>query len=190
MSTIEAVGAVFGFLCVALYIRQNIWSWPVGLVQISLFIVVFYKARLYSDLVLHIIYLLMQIYGWNHWLKGGEQGAELKVTSLERMRIGMWAGVSILGSLILGYLMATRTDASAPYPDAFIAVTSLVAQWLITRKKLESWLFWFVIDCVAIGVYFFKALYFATSLYCLFLVLAVTGYMTWRKCCTPALART
>jgi nicotinamide mononucleotide transporter len=184
MSTIEAVGAVFGFLCVVLYIRQNIWSWPVGLVQIALFIVVFYDARLYSDLVLHVIYLLMQVFGWYHWHKGGEQGAPLKVTRLTRTEIWLWAGSSIIGSLLAGYLMATRTDAAAPLPDAFVAVTSVVAQWLLTRKKLESWVFWFVIDLVAMGIYFYKALYFATALYALYLVLAVTGYLTWRKSCS------
>ena len=181
MSTIEAVRAVFGFLCVVLYVRQNIWAWPVGLVQIVLFIVVFYDARLYSDLVLHVIYLFMQIYGWSHWLRGGDQGASLKVTRLARSQVGVWVGVSLIGSLIAGYLMATRTSAAAPYPDAFVAVTSVVAQWLTTTKKLESWLFWIVVDLVAVGIYLYKDLYFATTLYGLFLVLGVAGYFTWGR---------
>jgi nicotinamide mononucleotide transporter len=83
--------------------------------------------------------------------------------------------------------VATHTDAAAPYPDAFVAVTSLIAQWLITRKKLESWLFWIVVDLVAIGIYFYKALYFATTLYSLFVVLGVMGYVTWRKSCSPGI---
>lgn len=189
MSTIEAVGTVFGILCVALYVRQNIWSWPTGLVQIVLFIAVFYDVRLYSDLVLHIIYLVMQVYGWRHWLKGGVGGKSLPVTRLARTETAVWVVTALAGSFLCGYLVANYTDAAAPYPDAFVAVTSLVAQWLITRKKLESWLFWIVVDLVAIGIYFYKALYFATTLYCLFVVLGVMGYFTWRKSCSPGLGR-
>jgi nicotinamide mononucleotide transporter len=181
MTTVEAIGTLLGLLCVVLYVRQNIWSWPVGLAQVLLFIIVFYEAKLYSDLVLHVIYVGMQIYGWHHWLRGGDQGASLPVTRLTRKSLGVWAAVATLGCVLWGLLMASYTDAAAPYPDAFIAATSLVAQWLITRKKLEAWWFWIAVDVAAIGVYLYKSLYFASALYLLFLGLAITGYRSWRK---------
>jgi nicotinamide mononucleotide transporter len=77
--------------------------------------------------------------------------------------------------------MATRTDASFPYPDAFTTIFSLVAQWLMSLKKLESWYFWIAVDVVAIGVYYAKGLYLTTGLYSLFLLMAVIGLLKWRR---------
>jgi nicotinamide mononucleotide transporter len=149
-------------------------------VQILLFIVVFYNARLYSDLILHVIYVALQLYGWYHWLHGGAQGTELRVSSLSRSQRRRWIAVAIAAAAAWGYLMATYTNAAAPYADAAVAATSLVAQWLITRKILESWLFWIAVDVIAIGVYLYKSLYFATGLYLVFLGMAVAGYRAWR----------
>lgn len=77
--------------------------------------------------------------------------------------------------------MANYTDAAVPYWDAFIAVMSLIAQWLLTKKKVESWYFWIAVDVVAIGVYLYKHLYFTTGLYTIFLVLAILGLFEWKK---------
>ncbi|EKD81174.1 MAG: hypothetical protein ACD_39C01929G0001, partial [uncultured bacterium] len=86
-----------------------------------------------------------------------------------------------LATVLLGWFMATRTDASFPYPDAFTTIFSLTAQWLMSLKKLESWYFWIAVDVVAIGVYYAKGLYLTTGLYSLFLVMAVIGLLKWRK---------
>ncbi len=179
-SIIEAVGTAFGIACVWLYVRQNIWSWPTGLVQILLFIFVFYEAKLYSDLILHVIYVGLQIYGWRHWLRGGERGTELHASRLRVRAVVLWCAAAGAGALAWGWAMASFTDAALPYPDAFIATTSITAQWLITRKKLESWFFWILVDCVAIAVYLAKDLYFASALYAIFLGLSIAGYRTWR----------
>lgn len=181
VTTIEAIGTIFGVICVILYTRQNILSWPAGLIQVALFIVVFYEAKLYSDLILHVIYVGLQIYGWYHWAHGGASGDALPVTRTSRSELTRWIIVGVVGSIIVGALMSNLTDAAAPYPDAAIAVVSLIAQWLITRKKLESWLFWIFVDIVAIGVYLSKDLYYLTALYVLFLALAIVGYRSWRR---------
>jgi nicotinamide mononucleotide transporter len=181
MNWIEFTGTVFGFLCVWLFIRQSIWSWPVGLIQVLLFILVFKEAKLYSDLALHVTYVGLQLYGWYYWLHGAEPGERLQVTRLGAQLLAAYAALSVAGAGILGLAMQTFTDAEAVYPDAFVASTSLVAQWLITRKKLESWIFWVVVDVVAICLYAYKGLYYATALYVLFLVLAVCGFIAWSR---------
>jgi nicotinamide mononucleotide transporter len=184
MPWIELVATVFGFLCVWLTIRQNIWCWPVGLVQVFLYCFVFFEAKLYSDFVLHVIYVVLQVYGWRHWLHGGRDAGELDVSRLSLSQAMGWVAAVAVGSAAWGHAMATWTDAALPYADALIAVASLVAQWLMARKTLESWLLWILVDVVAIGVYFTKHLYFTTALYCAFLVLAAMGYRAWRKSCT------
>ncbi len=181
MTLIETIAAVCGVLCVWLTVRQNVLCWPTGLVQVVLYIGVFYHARLYSDLILHVIYVVMQIYGWYHWLLGGQDRTELKVTVLSSSAMVGWVAIVVGATVPWGYAMATYTDAAAPYADAFIAVASLTAQWLMARKKLASWYFWVTVDLVAIGVYLSRQLVITTGLYLLFLGLAVLGYLRWKQ---------
>lgn len=181
MNGIELTATIFGVLCVGLYIRQNIWSWPTGLVQVILFVYIFYEARLYSDMLLHIIYIFLQLYGWYHWLYGGHDRTSLPITTLARISLATWVGVGLAGTVALGFTMDTFTDAALPYADAFTTVMSLIAQWLLARKKLESWGFWIAVDVVAIGVYLSRDLYFTTGLYILFLGMAMAGLLAWRR---------
>jgi nicotinamide mononucleotide transporter len=181
MAWIEVIAVVFGLLCVWLSIRQNIWCWPTGLVQVVLFLVIFYHAKLYSDLVLHGIYVLLQVYGWYSWLHGGSERRPLGVTRLPACWLAGWVVVALAGTAAWGTGMATFTDAAVPYWDAFTTVASLVAQWLLTRKRLESWYFWIAVDIVAIGVYWYKSLFLTAGLYSIFLFMAIAGFVVWRK---------
>ena len=114
MSTIELIAVICGFLCVFFTIRENIWCWPTGLVQVSLYVFVFFEAKLYSDVILHIIYIFMNIYGWYFWLYGGRQKNEAKVTTLAENWLAGTVTGSIAAMLLLGYFMTSRTDASFP----------------------------------------------------------------------------
>jgi nicotinamide mononucleotide transporter len=176
MTLIESAAVVLGLLCVWLTVRQNIWCWPTGLGQVVLYIFIFYRVKLYSDLILHVIYVVMQIYGWYHWLHGGRNRGTLSVSTLTYRARLVWPG----------YLMATFTDASVPYGDAFTTVASLIAQWLMARKRLESWLFWISVDVIAIGIYWYKGLQLTSGLYAVFLVLATVGLFAWRRSLVPA----
>lgn len=181
MNWIEAIATVFGVLAVWLVVRRHILCWPTGLVQVILYVWIFYEAKLYSDMILHVIYIFLQIYGWYNWLHGGVEKKELPVTVVRPAALGNWALLTVTGTAVWGFLMARFTDASFPYPDAFTTVASLIAQWLTTKKKLESWLFWIVVDVVAVFIYWYKGLYLTTGLYLIFLVLATMGYFAWRK---------
>jgi len=177
--TVEIFGAIFGFLSVYFTIRQNIWCWYFGLLQVTLYCFVFYTSKLYSDMILHVIYIFLQFYGWYNWKYGGSNKSTLRVTLLTHTMF--WIGLTVLVTALLGYVMQTKTDASFPYEDAFITVASLVAQYLMIKKILQSWLFWIIVDVVAIVIYAYKDLYFTTVLYVLFLVMAIIGYLEWKK---------
>jgi nicotinamide mononucleotide transporter len=180
MDTIlELFGAVFGFLAVYFTIKQNIWCWYFGLIQVILYCFVFYTAKLYSDMILHFIYIFLQVYGWYNWKYGGSNQSALRVTLVTNATF--WIGLSVVASLFLGYSMQSKTDASYPYADAFIMVASLVAQYLMIKKVVASWLFWIVVDVVGITIYCYKGLYFTTVLYVLFLIMAIIGYLEWKK---------
>ena len=207
MLILEAVAAVFGLISVYLLKRQSIWAWPTGLLSVAVAAVVFYDSFLYSDMILHVYYIGMNIYGWIHWLKGGSKDEGLPVTTMSWSRNVVWAVVTILLTLAWGWSMShldviagwvlTNVSSSIswaqawssgaapipayPYGDAFTTVASLVAMWFMARKLLENWAYWFVIDIVAISIYALKGLYLFSGQYLIFLILCIMGYWEWRR---------
>ena len=186
MTLIEVIAVLFGVACVVLTIRQHIVCWPTGLVMVVLYIWIFYQARLFSDMALQVVYIFMQVYGWVHWSRGGARDNPLPVARLSSRAKVAWGLVAVLGTVGLGYSMNRWAGAALPYWDAFTAVLSLIAQWFLARKILESWLLWITVDIVSIGIYFVKELYLTAGLYAVFLGLATIGLMTWRKEFTKA----
>jgi nicotinamide mononucleotide transporter len=181
MSVWEIIGTVLGVIGVWLMIRQNIWGWPVGLVQVAVYAWVFFVARLYSDAILQVAFFLIQAYGWWHWWRGRAPGRELPVTRLEP---AAGAGAIAAGAVLTaawGLLMHRTTDAALPWWDAFILIFSLIAQWLQARKKLENWPAWVVVNTVAIGVYWAKDLRLTAGLYAIFWLMALWGWREWRR---------
>jgi len=178
-SKIEIIASLSGFFCVFLIIKRSIWNWAFGLIQVTLFVWVFYQYKLYSDALLHIIYIGLQFYGWWNWLHHKSNQQELIVEYTSWQDVLIWSICCAIGALILGYIMATYTDASFAYADAFITCTSLIAQWLLTRRHLLNWLFWIAVDMVAITIYFQKGLYPTSVLYGTFLIMACIGQYSW-----------
>ncbi len=181
MSPIEIIATIVGLVSVYLTVKQNIWCWPTGIVMVTLYIFIFYNARLYSDMGLQVVYIFMQIYGWHHWLYGGKKRDDLPVTLLSKMSRMFWFGIVILGTFTLGFIMSTYTNADFAYQDAFTTAMSLVAQFLMAQKILESWILWVTVDIVSIGIYGLKGLYATTILYAVFLGLATFGFFEWKK---------
>jgi nicotinamide mononucleotide transporter len=185
LSNIELVAATCGFIAVALTIYRSIWCWPVGLVQVVLYISVFYDAKLYSDALLHVIYIGLQFYGWHQWRQASRSGQQdfhaVRVESLNRVGTGLALATCAALTLSIGWLMATFTDADWPFADAFIAGTSLVAQYLLAKRQLQNWYLWIVVDIVAVFVFSAKALYPTAILYGLFLIMAMTGAIVWHR---------
>jgi len=124
--------------------------------------------------------VFLNSYGWYNWYKSESDSKELIVTDSGNL-LWLWIISSIIGTMGLAFIMYTYTNASLPYPDSYIAVTSLIAQWLMAKKKLESWYFWIMTDVTAIFVYWQKELYLTTILYAFFLILAMIGYWEWRN---------
>jgi len=178
-STIEMIASLSGFICVFLLIKRSIWNWAFGLVQVSLFAWIFFQYKLYSDAALHLIYIGLQFYGWYNWLhhKDKQQALIIEYTPIKTLI--SWALVSLVATLGLGYVMSTYTDASFAYADAFTTCTSLIAQFLLTRRHLFNWLFWIVVDVVAIVIYLKKGLFPTSVLYMTFLVMSCIGLYSW-----------
>jgi nicotinamide mononucleotide transporter len=176
---IEIIAALFGLACVWLGVRRHIGCWPTGLVMVLLYIVIFYRAKLYSDMLLQVVYVFLQLYGWHAWLRGGPDSGPLVVSRLPRRQIIPWLAAGTLATGVLGGTMRLHTDASFPFIDALATVASLIAQWLMGRKVLESWLVWIFVDIVSVGLYLAKELYPTAALYAVFLAMAAWGWFEW-----------
>jgi nicotinamide mononucleotide transporter len=182
MSLIEIFGLITGALAVWLLIKQNIWTWPVGIAYIAASLYIFYSARLYADFAVHIFYLIMSFYGWYYWLKGGNRAeSTLPVSRENNQTLLILLAVCAIVVFISGTLFATYTDADLPYWDNTTSILSLLAMWLQSRKKLESWALWLLIDILAVGIYFYKEIYFYSFLYTLYIGMAFMGYIAWHK---------
>ncbi len=181
MSKLELLAAIIGAISVYLSVRQNIWSWPTAIVNVVIYAMVFFQAKLYADMGLQVIYAILSIYGWYEWLYGGENRTELHVTRTSPPLAAILVAIALLGAGGLGILLQRVTDAALPFMDSFLSSTSLVAQWMMTRKKVENWLVWIGVDVLYVGMFIFKHLYLTAGLYAVFLALAVRGYLDWRK---------
>jgi nicotinamide mononucleotide transporter len=180
-SYVELVAVVFGLLSVYLSAREHIVSWPTAIVNVGIFFFLFWKAKLYADAVLQLVYLTLSVYGWYEWLYGGAQHSRLKVSKTMRTEWLVVTPLFLVGGLGLGALLARYTDSPIPYFDAMLTAASLVAQWLMTRKRLENWLIWIAADIVYVPVFIRRGLPFTALQYAVFLVLAAMGWYGWRQ---------
>ena len=179
-SPLEGIAAAFGVVSVFLSTRQNIWSWPTAIVNVTLYTIVFYEGRLYGQMGLQTIYLALSVYGWYQWLHGGEQKTELHVSRASRRLLVTLAGLNVVSCVALAAILR-QTDAALPWLDALLTTTSLMAQWMMTRKILENWLLWIAVDIVYVPMFISQHLYATALLYAAFLVLAVMGFTEWRR---------
>jgi nicotinamide mononucleotide transporter len=163
-----------------LTVRENVWCWPTGLVNVGLYVIVFAEAKLYADMGLQVVYVALCLYGWYAWLHGGKDHGALRVTRAPLRTLAALAVAAVAFAAVLGTLLRTLTDAALPYWDASTASFSLAAQWLQTRKWIENWAVWIAVDTVYVGMYVVKGLYPTAGLYAVFLVLAVAGHVAWR----------
>jgi len=179
LTFVEIAGVAFGFWSVWLTVKEKVLCWPVGIVNILLFMVMFYWVKLYADLGLQVFFLILSIYGWWVWIHPKLGKKDVPVTLMTQpLRAGTFA-VSAAATVLVGSMLGTYTDASVPYWDSMTTVMSVAAQYLMARKKLECWTIWITADVVDIGIYAYKGLYLTSALYVAFLVLATAGLIAW-----------
>lgn len=181
MFSLELVAAALTLVAVYLTARQIIWCWPLAMVSVTLYAAVFYDARLYADMGLQGLYFGLAAYGWWAWLHGGEDHGELEVSLTSRRMRLVLVVVATLAGVLLGQTLTRFTNASLPFMDSMLTSFSIAAQWMQTRKLLESWLVWLAVDVFYVGMFLYKDLYLTAGLYTVFLVLAAMGFTQWRR---------
>lgn len=182
---VEVAGFVTGGYCVWLAVVENIWNWPIGIVNAVAFLVLFLQSRLYADAGLQVVYVVLGFIGWYWWLKGGQHKSKLKVG---RISLREAAVLAIIGTVAtIGFTrFLTGIGDVAPFWDGLTTVSSLIAQYMLTRKYFENWFVWIATDVVYIALYGFKNLVLTAVLYAIFLTMCVVGVRDWKKQLKPA----
>jgi len=177
---LEIAGTVTTVLGIWLTTRRLLICWPVVLAADFIYLVVFFRARLFSDALLQIFFVAFTLYGWWHWWRGVQQDGEVRVEplGLEGWLGGLVAGAA--GSVLLGWLM-TKIGAALPHLDAALTSYSLVASWWQARKHIANWWLWIVVDLIYIGEYVYKGLVPTAALYAGLVALAALGLRDWRR---------
>lgn len=179
ISTLEAAAVAFAVAYLVLAIRQSQWCWPAALVSVLLSLVLFAEAKLYMESGLQIFYAAMAVYGWYQWRHGGEDKQGVAVGVWPARRHAAAVGVTLAASAVFGAVLSARTDAALPYLDSFTTVAAIVTTYMVARKVLENWIYWFVIDSLSIYLYLARDLPLYAGLFGFYLVLIVIGYRRW-----------
>jgi len=179
-SALEWFGTITGFFCVYLAARQNILNWPVAILSILAYMVLFYQYKLYGDAALQLYFFCTSIYGWYYWSRLKES-SQKPIVSLRKHEYAILIVLTVILSFALGIFLDKFTDTDVPYIDGACTAISFVAQMLMTRKVLQSWLLWIIVDVCYVPLYLYKNLALTALLYTLYLVLATMGYLDWRR---------
>ena len=181
MGGLEIIAAALGVANVLLVVRRSVWNYPFGIAMVSLYFFNFSDAKLYSDALLQIFFMVIQLYGWWAWSRADKVDDGVAVGwmgSSSRLR---WLAGTALAILLWGSGMARWTDAAAPFADAAIAALSVSAQILQSFRRVESWVLWIAVDALAIFVFASRGLSVTSALYALFLALAIAGLIQWQR---------
>ena len=183
MTSWEMAAVFLSVVYLVLAIKQNLWCWVAAFISTFIYSILFFDASLLMDSALNIFYLIMAIYGWYSWkyANGLAYHEKLRITTYGLIKNLKIIALLILTSLILGFYMANYTSADFAYLDTFTTVFAVFATYLLTKKVLENWLYWIIIDAVSIYIYINKGFYLTAILFVIYTILAYIAYIEWKK---------
>jgi nicotinamide mononucleotide transporter len=178
---LETVAVAFSIAYLLFALKENSLCWYCAFFSTAIYTWIFGDVQLYMESLLNIYYLIMAVYGWYQWRRGGQNHEGVQISSW-RPQLHLLAIFSIiLISIVSGYLLAAKTDARLPYLDSFTTWGAVLTTWMVARKILENWLYWIVIDAASIYLYLDRELYQTVALFVLYVILAAVGYISWKK---------
>lgn len=179
---IEIVAVATGLAYIFLSIKQNIWCWLFGIISSVAYLYLCFVFKIYADMSLQAYYVIMGVYGWVHWARADSSSKEkLPVSSLKTNELFTALIVTLILFFIISQFLIRLTDSPVPYIDAFTTSLSFTATWLLARKIIEHWLIWIVVNVVSMGLYYYRGLYPTIILFTVLAVMAVVGYLEWKK---------
>lgn len=194
MSYLEFFGTVSGALAVFLSAKANVWSWPIGIVNVALFFFLFFQVQLYPDMFLQIFFFVTNLIGWWRWThpKEVEENSkhELRISLMPAKWIYFISCIGLVGTVLFGMLAKNLNQmfptifsqpSAFPFADSFVTVMSIAATYLMVQKKIECWLVWIIVDATATVLYFSKGIKLVGIEYLVFCFIAAFGFIHWLK---------
>lgn len=181
---LEVAGAVLSLIYLYLSIREKSALWIFGFISSVLYIFVFYESKLYADMSLSFYYLGVSVFGWINWQRKDKEShtTQLHITQITQQKELFQYIAGILVTYLIYYIILEYlTDSPIPIADSVVGSLSVVATWMLAKKKIENWLVWIVVDAFAAGLYFYKELYPTAVLFVVYTIMAVVGYNQWKK---------
>jgi nicotinamide mononucleotide transporter pnuC len=194
---LEIIGVIFGFLSVWYARKGNIWVYPTGIISTMLFVYLLWHYVLWGDMLINVYYTVMSIYGWVLWARNAQDN----IITISRTTPADWKTATLLGAFSFLFVIGVyylkpfiKNDFSmqgvtlgfhnflpTEYVDVFTTAIFLVGMWLMAKRKIENWLFWIVGDLISIPLYYIKGMVFTSFQYLLFTIIAIMGYLEWRR---------
>ena len=182
---LDVLGTLLGFLYLLLEFKESIWMWVVGCIMPAIYIVVLYQAGIYADCGMEVYYFLAGVYGIYYWLRGTPpRGSGEGALTITHTPPTLWLpllGITALLYALLVVFLIYCTDSRVPYIDALTTALSIVGMWMLSRKYIEQWGVWFIVDLLSTALYIYKGVYGRSILYGIYTLMAIYGYMVWRK---------
>ena len=178
---LEFIAVITGIASVIFSRKENILVYPVGMISTGIFVWLYILHGLYADASVNFYYTVMSIIGWYMWSRKTDGKSALRITASSKKD---WINSLIFFSIcwiVLFFLLSRFTDSTVPIADSFTSAAAFTGMWLMNKKKLENWTWWIITDLASIPLNFYKHLVFTSFQYLVFLILAVMGYITWRK---------
>lgn len=181
MNYYDLVGAILSLTSTLLFAREKISAWPIGIAACFVNFILYMDRGIFADAYLQIAYSVISLYGWYNWVYGTNESPRLKIRHASVQEVLILGAFGLLTSLVIAYYLSHYTQSSMPYFDAFTTVFSLIGQWLVSKKIIQTWLVWFVVDASYIWIYLQKSIPFHSILLMLYVGIAVWGYMKWAR---------
>ena len=180
---LELFAVTMNILSVIYAKRNSILVYPTGLIGTGIFVYILYNFSLLGDMIINFYFVLMSIYGWYYWAqkKDGQTLNNVSRTSIKEYYFILILGITSLLSIYLVYNFYDKWDSWTAYVDTITTAIFFVAMYLMARRKVESWIFWIIGDLITIPLYFYKGLTISSIQYLIFLILAILGYISWKK---------
>ena len=179
---LQIVGTLLGLLYLWLEYKANIWVWIVGAIMPMVHGMLYLQSGIYADAAMQLYYVAAGIYGLFVWLRGEKRSEKrVDIQHTPKQWIFSLVAVYVVLHLSLYFLLTEFTDSRVPLFDSMSTALSIVAMWMLSRKLVEQWLVWLVVDMISVGLYLYKGIPITAMLYMLYCALAVAGYMRWRK---------
>lgn len=179
---IEIAATLTGFLYLYYSIKENILLWLFGIISSGIYVYVTLVGKIYADMCIYIYYVLIGIYGWVHWsVKDTKQEQKVLIVKTSIREALILGVITLLTFFLIAYILTNFTDSTVPFWDALTTSGAITATWMLTRKRLEHWLMWIVINFFSIGLYYYKGLIPTSVLYAVYAVFSVVGYIQWNK---------